>query len=88
MRKKTISFAVICRVIFPLLLGGSLAGCIGSQFVVDDADDQAPFPSLHDVPKRPDLPDRSNYADIKNELSSSQKETLDENARLRKQHGL
>lgn len=88
MRNKNISFFICSRVIVPFLLGGGLAGCIGSQFVVDDADDKAPFPSLHDVPERPDLPDRSNYTDIKNELSSSQRETLDENAKLRKKHGL
>lgn len=88
MRKKNISFSIIYRLIAPLLLGGSLSGCIGSQFVVDDADNQASFPSLHDVPERPDLPDRSDHTQVKSELSSSQQETLDENAQLRKKHGL
>ena len=69
------------------VVAGALSGCIGSQFVVDDADD-APFMSLHDVPERPDLPDRSSYADVKEDLTSSQQETLDENTRLRKKHGL
>jgi len=87
-RKQNISFSTLCRLIFPFILGGSLAGCVGSQFVVDDTDDKATFPSLHDVPERPDLPDRSHYTDVKNELSSSQQETLDENERLRKKHGL
>lgn len=69
----------------PLLI---LGGCVGSQFVVDDTDNEATFPSLHDVPERPDLPERSSYGDLKEELSSSQQETLKENERLRKKYGL
>ncbi len=88
MRKKNISFSTLCRIVSPLILGVTLSGCIGSQFVVDDADDEVTFPSLHDVPERPDLPDRSAYTEVKDSLSLSQQETLDENTRLRKKHGL
>tara|TARA_R110002095_G_scaffold2288_2_gene9528 strand:- start:3492 stop:3695 length:204 start_codon:yes stop_codon:yes gene_type:complete len=65
-----------------------LSGCVGSQFVVDETDNEATFPSLHDVPERPDLPDRSTYPALKDDLSSSQQETLDENEKLRKKYGL
>lgn len=88
MRKKIISLSILCRLLSPLVLGVTLSGCIGSQFVVDDADDEVTFPSLHNVPERPDLPDRSAYTEVKDGLSLSQQETLDENAQLRKEHGL
>ena len=83
-RKKNISFWTLLLVASPMILGG----CIGSQFVVDDTDNKAEFPRLHDVPQRPDLPDRSDYTELKNDLSDSQQKILEENERLRKQHGL
>jgi hypothetical protein len=70
-----------------------LSGCIGSQFVVDDADTDAPYPDLHKVPERPDLPDHldqqgQDLGQVQQSLTVSQKEALDENMRLRQDNGL
>ena len=64
-----------------------LSGCIGSMFV-DDADTDATFPNIHDVPERPTFPKRSQDELSKEEFSKKKDEALTENEALRQKHGL
>ncbi len=75
---------VFSIVFLPLLL----SACVGSQFVVDDTDNRATFPDLHDVPERPVISERPQDMPTKEGLSKTYEESLSENERLRKEHGL
>ena len=66
----------------------TLSGCIGSSILVEDADTNAPFPDLHDVPERPALPDHAAYTATTESLSKSHHQDLEENKRLRQHFGL
>ena len=65
-----------------------LSACIGSQFVVDDTNNEAPFPDLHHVPERPVFEKRSTETVTKEQMSKIHQEELRENERLRQKHGL
>ena len=66
-----------------------LSGCIGSKFVVDDADNSAKFPDLHNVPERPVIVERpKEEALTKDQSTQTQQDDLSENERLRHEYGL
>ena len=79
---------VLKKIVFVGVMPLLLSACIGSKFVVDDADNSAKFPDLHDVPERPVIKERAKEALTKDEINQTQEEDLSENERLRKEYGL
>ncbi len=79
---------VLNKIVFVGVMPLFLSACIGSTFVVDDADNNAKFPDLHNVPERPVIQERSKEYLTKEQITQTQEDDLSENERLRQEHGL
>ena len=71
---------------FVVVVGTTLSGCVGSYFT-EGGDAETAFPDLHDVPERPELPDREEVTKAQQQLEQATDAAMEENKRLREKFG-